>query len=96
MRLFVASAVALLAISAPVAAIAQDAAAAATAPARLKNGVTLYSADGKRLGKVNRVAADVVTIIFDSRFVRVPTNSVSEAEGKLVTSLDYAAVRKIK
>lgn len=96
MRLFVASAVALLALSSPVAAIAQDAAAAAAAPARLKNGVTLYSADGKRLGKINRVSDDAVTIIFDSRFVRIPANSVSEAEGKLVTSLDYASVRKIK
>ncbi|MCJ8159804.1 hypothetical protein, partial [Sphingomonas sp. LaA6.9] len=82
MRLFIASAAALLALSAPVVAVAND--AATTAPSRLKNGTTLYSADGKRLGKVNRVASDVVTIIFDARFVRVPTSSVSESEGKLV------------
>lgn len=95
MRLFVASLGALLALSSPIAAIAQDA-AAATAPARLKSGVMLYSADGKRLGKVNRVKGDVVSVIFDMRLVRIPANTISEAEGKLVTSLDYAAVRKIK
>lgn len=95
MRLFVASVAALFALSAPVNAIAQDS-AAAVAPARLKNGAMLYSADGKRLGKINRVNDAAVTIIFDARFVRIPINTVSEAEGKLVTSLDYAAVRKIK
>ncbi|WOK36944.1 hypothetical protein [Sphingomonas sp. C3-2] len=90
MRLLVSSVSALLALSAlttPVAALAQ---------ASAKNGVTMYSSDGKRLGKINRVADGVATIIFDSRFVRVPLSSLTDSDGKLVTSLDYAAVRKLK
>lgn len=97
MRRFFAASVALLALTAPAFAGAQDAtpAASAAAPA-LKNGATLYSVDGKRLGKINRVNGDTAVIIFDSRFVRIPANTISAAEGKLVTSLDYATVRKIK
>lgn len=90
MRLFVTSVSALLALAMPAVASAQADAS------RVKNGVTMYSADGKRLGKINRVADGVATIIFDSRFVRVPVTSLTESDGKLVTSMDYAAVRKLK
>lgn len=86
MRLLITSLSALLALAAPVAASAQA----------VKNGATMYSADGKRLGKINRISDGAATIIFDSRFVRVPVSTLSEADGKLVTSMDYAAVRKLK
>ena len=82
------------------AAFAQDAApapTAAVAAAEIKPGSMLVSADGKRIGRIERVTAEgTASIIFDSRFVYVPTSTISASDRGLVTSLSRSDVRRLK
>jgi hypothetical protein len=58
-------------------------------------GQSLYSADGKRVAAVYRVAADgTVQVILDGKLVNVPASTLSEADGKLVTSLSRSEIRR--
>ncbi len=66
----------------PVAVHAEEVAQSITA------GKALYSAKGNRIASVYRVTqAGAVQIILEGKLVTVPGNSLSQAEGKLVTSL---------
>jgi hypothetical protein len=61
-----------------------SAAAAVTATA----GKMLYGPDGRRIGSVYRVASNGnAELILDGKLVRVPASTLSEAGGKLTTSL---------
>ncbi len=107
MRIALISAAALLLSG--VAATAQDAApaaeTAAAAPAaalEIRSGLVVRDANGKSLGRVNRVnkadngAVESVSLIIDGRFVRVAADTLS-ADGKaLKTSLTKSEVRKQK
>jgi len=93
-------AVAAALLAAPVA-IAQTAAESAPAPA-LKAGALLLSADGKRIGRIERVVKGAdgapvsVSLIADSRFIYVPASTISPSEKGFSTSLTRAEVRKLK
>lgn len=53
----------------------------------------LVSANGARLGTVNRVAADgSPQIIIDGKLVTVPAATLSTVNGKLTTSLSKSEV----
>jgi hypothetical protein len=63
-------------------------------PARAQEAVVaeagrpLFSADGKRIGTIYRLTAQgAPQIIIEGRMVTVPANTVSVADGKIVTSL---------
>ncbi|WP_156679907.1 hypothetical protein [Sphingomonas profundi] len=92
------SCTALLLAMAPLAAHAQEAATAST----VKTGAFLWSADAKRIGRVERViptrdgAPGWASVIVDSRFVSVPVTTISASDKGLVTSLSKADVRKLK
>lgn len=97
-----------LALSAGTAAHAmQEAAApaptvASTSADAIKAGAVVTTSDGRRLGRIERVenSADgqpaTVKLIYDSRFVSIPTSTISAAGKGLVTSLTKAEVRKLK
>ncbi len=56
-------------------------------------GKSLYSADGKRLGSVYRVLKDgTIQIIIDGRLLAIKPDTISNQNGKLVTSLTKSAV----
>lgn len=66
----------------------------------LKAGVNVATADGRRLGKIDRVRmADgqpvSVSIFFAGRFVNVPVSSLSKGEKGLVTSLGRSDLVKL-
>ncbi len=88
----------LLAAAAPIAAHAQ----APEAASSLKAGAYLYSADAKRIGRVERLipAKDGTpgwaSIIVDSRFVSVPVTTISTGDKGFVTSLSKDDIRKLK
>jgi len=65
------------------------AATEATAPAVSPTaGKSLYSANGQRIGAIYRVTqSGLVQLILDGKLITVPSSSLSEANGKLVTSL---------
>lgn len=71
-----------------------------TGPA-IKGNEILRSADGRRLGAIDRVvlAADhspvAVSLVVGSRFVKVPVSTITAANGGLVTSLSYDEIKKL-
>ena len=66
---------------------AAPAALHAEAPA-VTAGKTLYGPNGSRIASVYRVAADGrVQIILDGKLITVPSATLSEADGKVTTSL---------
>ena len=75
---------------------AASAAPAATA-AVAEKGKMLTSANGARLGAVYRVGPDgAAQIIIDGKLVTVPANTISVANGKLVTSLTKSEVLALR
>ena len=84
--------------------VAQTAAAstAGVTATQVKTGKILRDAEGKTLGRIDRVAAaadgsvDYAQIIYDGRFVRVPGNTLKVDGDSVTTSLPKAEVRKIK
>jgi opacity protein-like surface antigen len=79
-------------VAALIAAVATPAVAAdAVAPSKLTVSVSqpLFDKDGKRVGNVYRVASDgsPQLIIDEGRLVTVPATTLTEANGKLTTSL---------
>jgi hypothetical protein len=73
-------------------AAAQGTSAESAAPVAEK-GKMLVAANGARLGAVYRVGADgAAQIIIDGKMVTVPANTLSNANGKLTTSLSKSEV----
>lgn len=60
-------------------------------------GAMLHSADGVRLGEVDRVESDgSVQLIFEGKVVTVPGNTLSVQDGSLVTTLKKVEVMNLK
>jgi hypothetical protein len=63
----------------------------ATAPAVAPTaGKMIYGANGQRIAAVYRVSQGSVQLILDGRLVTVPNSTLSESNGKFVTSLTKA------
>ena len=73
-------------------AVAQEAASTVAA-----EGKMLLASNGARLGTVYRVIADgSAQLIIDGRMVTIPANTLSVTDGKLMTNLTKADVRKLR
>lgn len=59
-------------------------------------GQVVRDASNVRVGSVDRVGADGVRIIFDSRFVTLPSNTITVTDGKVTTTLSKAEVARLK
>lgn len=85
------AAASLIAVPAIASETAQDAAAPASAEAAApvaKAGQAIFSADGRRLGSIYRVAADgSAQMLLDGRMFTIPAETISQNDGKIVTSL---------
>jgi sporulation protein YlmC with PRC-barrel domain len=99
LRTFIAlSAFAALSVATPAFA---DEVPAAAAPAaaeasslQAKKGESIYTADGKRLGKIYQIdRAGNPQFIQDLRLLTVPAGTLSRVEGKLTTSLTRKEVK---
>lgn len=65
---------------------AEDAPAAAAVTAKV--GQLLVTSDAKRIGRIDRVEATRVGVIYDTKYIFVPVASLSAGEnGRIVTSL---------
>jgi hypothetical protein len=68
----------------------------------VKSGDLIVTADGKRLGRVDTVTVQggapyAVSVIYDSKFVKIPVSTLTSGEGgRLQTSLSRDDVRKLK
>lgn len=62
----------------------------AAAAATVRAGQTVVTADGRRLGRIDRVDGARVGLIVDMKYVYVPVATLSASEkGRLATSLTY-------
>lgn len=70
-------------------------AAAQSSPAT--EGKMLLTANGSRLGAVYRVTDDgSAQVIVDGKMVTIPAHTLSLNDGKLMTSLTKAEIRKLR
>ena len=85
-------------------AVSGSALAQANAPSAgpaIKGNEILRSADGRRIGTIDRVVLDqdrspvAVSLVVGSRFVKVPVSTLTAANGGLVTSLSYDEIKKL-
>lgn len=79
---------------------APAAAAEASAPLQVKSGNLIFSADGRRIGRVDRVvtvngAPVSVSVIYSGRIVRIPVETLSNNERGLVTTLSSKEVKAL-
>lgn len=76
--------------------------AAAEAPAavQVKSGVLVVAADGRRIGRVDRVISVdgtpvSVSVIYSGRVVRIPVATLSNSERGLVSTLSSQEIKKL-
>ena len=74
---------------------AQDAAAPAAAAAAVKKGAMIYTADGRRIGRVDHVREGLAGIIYNGRYVNIPVTSLSGTDGGFKTTLTRAEVNRL-
>ena len=87
--------VSLAAVPAVAQSAAEPAPAAATAAPSVARGALVFSADGRRLGRVDRVRDSGVSLIYNGKFVEIPTASLTAGERGLTTSLTRADLAKL-
>lgn len=58
-----------------------------------KRGQMLRDADGKRIGRIDSVREDVATVIYSSKIVRVPLNTITVDGRTAVTSLTVEEIK---
>lgn len=90
-------AAALLAGSAPV--LAQPAENAATAapsaPADIKRGMLVLTSSGERIGKIDRVYPDSVSVIYHGKFISVPVSTLSVTDHGVSTTLTKRDISRL-
>lgn len=76
--------------------------AAAEAPAevQVKTGVLVVAADGRRVGRVDRVITVdgkpvSASVIYSGRIVRIPVETLSNSERGLVSTLSSQEIKKL-
>ena len=79
----------------PAMAQAPEAAPAAAAAPTISRGVMIFSAEGRRIGRIDRLRGENVTVIYNGRFVEIPSSSLSAGERGLTTSLKSAELAKL-
>ena len=88
-------AVALALSTAAVPAIAQPAADSEAATPEIAKGAMIVSADGGRVGRVDRVRATGVSVIYNGRFIEIPIGTLTPADKGYTTSLNKADLNKL-
>ena len=90
-----ASLTAVPAIAEPASDAAPVAAAAAPAAPAIGRGALVFSADGRRIGRVDRVRDSGVSLIYNGKFIELPTASLTQGDRGLTTSLTRADLAKL-
>lgn len=60
---------------------------AATAAPEIKTGEMVWSAEGRRIGRVDRVRGDAVAVIRDMKMIYIPIATLSAGDHGLVSTL---------
>lgn len=79
----------------PAAVHAQDSAAATAAVSVAKVGDLVFSADGRRVGRVDRIRGNAVAIIIGMKMVYIPMDKISTDARGLVSSLTLKEIKHL-
>lgn len=88
-------ALALALSTAAIPAVAQPAAGSTTAASTIAKNATVFSADGRRIGRIDRVRATSVSVIYNGKFVEIPLDTLSAADKGYTTTLNKADIGKL-
>jgi hypothetical protein len=84
-------------IAAALAITSAPAVAQNTAPAAIATGKTLYDGGGRKVGAIYRVTAEGnPQVILNGMLVTVPSSTISDANGKITTSLSRADLGRMR
>jgi len=78
----------------PASAQTVDTPPAAAAPA-IKGGETVFSAEGRRIGSVDRVRGTMIVVIGDAKPLYIPISTLTATDRGLVTSLTRKELNKL-
>ncbi|CAH0495321.1 hypothetical protein [Novosphingobium sp. CECT 9465] len=79
----------------PAAAPTATPAAAAVAAPQIKGGEMVWSADGRRIGRVDRVRGSAVAVVSDMQMVYIPIATLTVSERGLVSSLSRKEISRL-
>ncbi|OYX64453.1 MAG: hypothetical protein B7Y89_02255 [Novosphingobium sp. 32-60-15] len=71
------------------------AAAAATSAPEIKSGDMVFSAEGRRIGRVDRVRGNAVVVIRDMKMISIPLATLSAGERGLVSTLTNKEISRL-
>lgn len=94
MKISSALALALSLCAIPAAVHAQDAAPAATAVVA-KVGDLVWSVDGRRVGRVERIRSTSVAVIIDMKMIYIPFDKLGSGERGLVSTLTLKEIKHL-
>lgn len=70
---------------------------AAAAPVAVSAGKMIYGGNGQRIAPAYRVTADgTVQVILNGKLVNIPASTLSDAEGKVSTTLTKAELSRLR
>lgn len=75
--------------------MAQPAAESATSAPAVSKGATIFSADGRRIGRVDRVRETAISLIYNGKFIDIPLSTLTTASKGYATSLTKAELGKL-
>lgn len=85
----------LVALPAAAQTAAPVAAAAATTALEIKGGEMVWSAEGRRIGRVDRVRGETVAVIRDMKMIYIPIASLSASDRGLVSTLTNKDINRL-
>lgn len=86
-------AIALLGAATP--ALSQTAAPASAISAESLKGAMILSADGRRIGRVDRLRDDAITVIYSGRIVAIPVSTLTASDKGFTSTLTRAEIGKL-
>lgn len=85
----------LIALPAAAQTAAPAAAVAATTALEIKGGEMVWSAEGRRVGRVDRVRGETIAVIRDMKMIYIPIASLSASERGLVSTLTNKEINRL-
>jgi hypothetical protein len=68
---------------------------AQTDPTAITKRATIYSAEGTKIGRVEKVVDGTVRVIYRSKFLAIPTTSLTAQDGGYKTTLTNSELNKM-
>lgn len=85
----------LVAVPATAQPVSSEATASTLSAADIRPGATVFSAEGRRVGKVDRVRGDTIAVIRDQKMIYIPIATLTASERGLVSTLSNKQINRL-